>query len=275
MEQTRDRTRVSLTYDGHPSEGVVEAVAWVRGVEPTTLTPLQEVVDVDALNALFDSEKAESPSVTFEYEDCEVRIHDDGTLIVSAPAQSLRGALEQATNVLVLTPSEVDDEACNEVFSATPSTQPPVLGVTFDPPGTDRLEAWDFEEPQPAEISLITVGDFTRSSTSSPSASTRPRERIQVTTVADASDLATLGTKINDQLSAWDASDEQPVVCFHSITALLEETDLNHAFRFVHILTRRFAAAGAISHFHMNPHAHDDETINTLRPLFDVVLELD
>jgi len=102
-----------------------------------------------------------------------------------------------------------------------------------------------------------------------------PPERLEVDAVLDPADLTTLGIRISEQLSEWGSTDEQPVVCFHSLTELLEATDLNRAFRFLHLLTRRLSLAGAIAHFHLDPETCDEKTIETLRPLFDAVLEVD
>jgi len=120
----------------------------------------------------------------------------------------------------------------------------------------------------PAHISLINVGDFARSSASQPSKRALPPERLEVDAVLDPADLTTLGIRISEQLSEWGSTDEQPVVCFHSLTELLEATDLNRAFRFLHLLTRRLSLAGAIAHFHLDPETCDEKTIETLRPLF-------
>jgi len=42
-----------------------------------------------------------------------------------------------------------------------------------------------------------------------------------------------------------------------------EATDLNRAFRFLHLLTRRLSLAGAIAHFHLDPETCDEKTIET------------
>jgi hypothetical protein len=147
--------------------------------------------------------------------------------------------------------------------------------VTFESTGDDRLETWGFDGDAPAQISIITVGDFPRSAAGRGSGRKRPSEQIRADTVADPEDLTTLGRRISDQLSEWDLADEQPVVCFRSLTALLETTDLECVFRFLHILIGRLSSAGSIAHFHLDPRAHDDETVDTLQPLFDAVLDVD
>jgi hypothetical protein len=267
----------SFNYGDSPSTGVIRAVAWFKGVEPTALTPLQDVIDVDALNALFDKPEETDLSVSFEYDECVVEVTNDGTITIRGASDAGSRELDQETNVLFLAPSSShsEEEGCDDLLSAVPTSRANVLGVTYESQGTNRLNAWEFEEETPARISLINVGDFTRSSASRPSKNALPPERIEVNTVLDPSDLTTLGIRISEQLSEWESTDEQPVVCFHSLTDLLEATELNRAFRFLHLLTRRLSSAGAIAHFHLDPEAYDEKTVETLRPLFDAVLEID
>jgi len=92
-----------------------------------------------------------------------------------------------------------------------------LLGVTYESPGTNRLNIWN-RGRDPAHISLINVGDFARSSASQPSKRALPPERLEVDAVLDPADLTTLGIRISEQLSEWGSTDEQPVVCFHSLT---------------------------------------------------------
>jgi hypothetical protein len=277
MEPNNETTSQSFRYEGTPSEGVIEAVGWVNGVEPTMLTPLQEVIDADALDALFGLPKRGNLSVSFEYEDCEVEVKSDGTITVREVTRPIREELGRAANVLLLTPFDgsYDDETCTGLLSTVPYNRANVLGVTFDPRGTDRLDAWEFEGEVPAQVSIITVGDFTRSSASRPVEDSSPPERVQIDTVANPDDLTTLGLRIGEQLSEWETAGGQSIVCFHSLTDLLENTELNQVFQFLHVLMGRLSSAGAISHFHLDSRTSDDRTVNTLRPLFDAVLEVD
>jgi hypothetical protein len=89
--------------------------------------------------------------------------------------------------------------------------------------------------------------------------------------VSDPGDLASLGEAIGEQLSRWADRDARPVVCFQSLTALLDRVDLRRLFRFLYTLGHRLKAAGAVSHFHLDP-AVDDRTIHTLLPVFDTVV---
>lgn len=68
-------------------------------------------------------------------------------------------------------------------------------------------------------------------------------------------------------------SDGSTTACFDSITALLQYVDGETAFRFLHALGAAFDDADVAAHYHLNPGAHDEETLRTLEPLFDVVWE--
>lgn len=135
---------------------------------------------------------------------------------------------------------------------------------------------WDGQSgDQPANVGLITVGDFPRSaSTQSPSGDVTP-DHLQMDTVPDPSDLSKLGVRISERLSAWEDNENQTVMCFQSLTNLLEHVDFHTVFRFLHILTGRITSSGAVAHYHLDVDAHDKETIATLRPLFDTVIEVD
>ena len=277
MEANSEHPSLSFRYDERPSAAVINAVAWCNGTDPTTLTPLQEVLDADALDALMDAPEEAAVSITFDYEGCTVQVTGDGTLTIRGSPHLMQVEPGHATTVLLLSPlgSSHDATACNELLSPLPSTPTHVPGVTFESTNDDRLETWEFDGDAPAQISIITVRDVPRSAAGRGSGRKRPTEQIRVDTVADPEDLTTLGRRISDQLSEWDLADEQPVVCFRSLTALLETTDLECVFRFLHILIGRLSSAGSIAHFHLDPRAHDDETVHTLRPLFDAVLDVD
>jgi len=85
----------SFNYGDRPSTGVIRAVAWFKGVEPTALTPLQGVIDVDALNALFDKPEETEISVSFEYDECVVEVTNDGTITIRGASDAGSRELDQ------------------------------------------------------------------------------------------------------------------------------------------------------------------------------------
>lgn len=62
-------------------------------------------------------------------------------------------------------------------------------------------------------------------------------------------------------------------MCFHSITALLQYADLSCVFRFLHVLTRHVDTVDGVAHYHIDPTAHDAQTLATIETLFDTVIE--
>lgn len=60
-----------------------------------------------------------------------------------------------------------------------------------------------------------------------------------------------------------------------SLTTLLQHVDLRRSFRFLQAMTTRLAEPDATVHYHLDPAAHDAKTINTLKQLFDAVVEVD
>lgn len=59
------------------SEAVIQAIAEETGSDPTEFRPLGEVIDPDALDALF---LDTSGSVSFRYEGMEVTVRSNGTV---------------------------------------------------------------------------------------------------------------------------------------------------------------------------------------------------
>ncbi len=64
-------------------------------------------------------------------------------------------------------------------------------------------------------------------------------------------------------------------VALDSLSPLLIYSDLQTVFRFLHVLTSRIEDADAVGIHTIGSTAHDAETINTLKQLFDGVVELE
>jgi hypothetical protein len=84
-----------------------------------------------------------------------------------------------------------------------------------------------------------------------------------------------LGIKLSQCLSAWEGDANRTTVRFDSLTTLLQFAELKRVFRFVHVLLGRIDSANAVGYFHLDPAAHGDQTLATLRGLFDAVYELE
>jgi hypothetical protein len=84
-----DRHVVEFDVDGErsTSEVVVYTVAEVSDEEPTSLRPLGEIIDPDALDTIFERPPAKEPGgthISFEYEGYEVTVFGHGRLTLSS-----------------------------------------------------------------------------------------------------------------------------------------------------------------------------------------------
>ncbi|ELZ00927.1 hypothetical protein C482_08703 [Natrialba chahannaoensis JCM 10990] len=61
-------------------------------------------------------------------------------------------------------------------------------------------------------------------------------------------------------------------VMLHSISTLLMYSDLETVFRFLHVFTGRIQSADGLGIFLIDSAAHDEQTVNTLKQLFDGVV---
>lgn len=64
-------------------------------------------------------------------------------------------------------------------------------------------------------------------------------------------------------------------VLLYSVSTLLMYSDLQTVFRFLHVFTGRIQSADALGVYVIDSTAHDDQTMNTLKQLFDGVIELE
>ena len=64
-------------------------------------------------------------------------------------------------------------------------------------------------------------------------------------------------------------------ILLHSVSTLLMYSNLQTVFRFLHVFTGRVQSADALGIYVIDSTAHDDQTMNTLKQLFDGVIEVE
>jgi hypothetical protein len=195
----------------------------------------------------------------------------------SSPPNTIAPQLPERANVLLLTStlSSADNEACIDLLTVTEPERENVLSITFTQSADDRLSLWQsYVDDLPAQAGIVTVDVMTRSAASDTVSPSQPIPTpIAVESVSDPSDLTGFAIEISKFLSTWEGVPNQTVVCFHSLTQLLQYADLQRVFRFLHVLTGRLESAGAVAHFHLDPQTHDEQTLGALSQLFDVIVE--
>jgi hypothetical protein len=156
------------------------------------------------------------------------------------------------------------------------------LSVLFTQSTDEHLDAWErIAGTYPTRTHVANVVADERSSADatvgSETSAQESDERVDYTVdhVGSPQNLTRLGVRITDCLDEWaeTAPDRQVAVCFQSVSTLLQYVEVPQAFKFLNVVTERCRATDAIAHYHLDPHAHDESTIETLVDLFDVVVE--
>lgn len=181
-----------------------------------------------------------------------------------------------ATNVLLLAPdgTPADADACLDLLLDTDDESRNVLSLGYSPPHRAARAVRRAGGP-PGDTTFVCIGERTRSAASAPSAADSIPGGATLQVVPDPTDLARIGVIVNECLEEWAGDDARIVICYHSLTDLLERVDLQTAFRFLHVLTGRIGVADARAHFHLDPAEHDEQTVGTLSLLFDDVVRVE
>lgn len=201
---------------------------------------------------------------------------------VARTASSLVEELAGAHNVLLLAPplGESDADACGSLLSGGLSHGQNVLSVTFNQSPDARIEQWRATggPMDPANLGFIVVGEGVRSAAvAGPFAGGPGPEDLGpiVKSVSSPADLTGLGIELGNFFEHWTGDGNEIRLCFHTLTTFLQYADLRTVYRFIHVLTGRVRSAGGVAHYHLDPAAHDQRTVNTLLALFDAVIERD
>lgn len=192
---------------------------------------------------------------------------------MSPASHSINNYVRRSSSVLLLAPSHEppDDSACTDLLTRSPPAETNVLSVTLSASPAERLSVWqreaDCELPARATI-LDARREMTKARLPASEAAS-----ISVRGVRENADLYDIGLAIASQLGAWENADETTVVCLHSVTALLAAYDTEGVISLITALNDLCERLGVIAHHHVDPAEHDEETLTTLRPLYDAVIE--
>lgn len=102
-----------------------------------------------------------------------------------------------------------------------------------------------------------------------------PFDSEMVEYVSSPADLTGIGIGVSEQLRRTAEADYRRTrVGFYSLSTLLMYAELETVFRFLHVLTGRIESIEGLGMFAIDPTTHDRSTINTLKQLYDGVIEL-
>lgn len=165
-----------------------------------------------------------------------------------------------------------ETDTCQPFFSMDPLTEQNVLLISLSHSAEDRRQAFlAGADGKPANMAMISSSDEDRQRQSGRHGGS-PSSGTAVQVVDDPGDLTRLGITISNELSSWQDNHNQTLVCFDSVSILLQYAELQRVFRFIHVLQGRLGNIGARTHYHLNPEAHDSQTEATMQSLFDGVI---
>lgn len=194
------------------------------------------------------------------------------------------------SNVLVQAPPRHDGAAtaCATLSLLADETEQGLVGVINDlTPDEWVAEVRESLGTLPARVGVVAVGERHRSaaatgSTGGPSATATLEERsgesvVAVRTVATPAQLTKLGVRITECLDEVTADPEvsATALCVRSLTPFLQSADTRSVFRFLSVLTGYVATRDVLAHYHLDPEAHDEQTVAQLTVLFDAVVTFD
>ena len=183
--------------------------------------------------------------------------------------ESLGASIDPGSNILVTgAPLTGKRELALDVLAEGTRGGEGVIMVTTKDSGERLLDRFgrrvDYEGKPVAVVDTVTrqhgVGDA-------------PDENIEYT--SSPVDLTGIGIKFSEFLERFykERGIERNRVLVHSLTTLLMYTDLQTVFRFLHVFTGRVQSVGGLGLYCIDSTAHDDQTMNTLKQLFDGLVE--
>jgi KaiC/GvpD/RAD55 family RecA-like ATPase len=101
-------------------------------------------------------------------------------------------------------------------------------------------------------------------------------ERNRVKYASSPVDMTGIGIQLSEFLQAFyqDRNITHNRVMLHSVTTLLMYSDLQTVFRFLHVFTGRVQSVDGLGLYCIDETAHEQQTLNTLKQLFDGVVEM-
>jgi len=172
-------------------------------------------------------------------------------------------ALSGAAAVLVRVPGLHDrrEGLCATLSLAGNPTG--TVAVTYRGTAEEWLTRMEGHRAAPDAIRVVTVG-------AAVGGADIPGPTIR--RVENPDDLTGVEITIDEQLTAL--PDGHAALCFDSLTALLQYADVEEAYRLLHPLVERLHADRVVGHFHVDPAAHEPETLATLAGVFDAEVTL-
>jgi hypothetical protein len=186
-----------------------------------------------------------------------------------------KGAVESAATLLVAR----DGGDVGRLIAGPDATE--VLVVSGNRTVRSIVSDWRASHGSlPAAFGLITFAEFDRSAADpeataagGPTRRSLPGHDIRLTAMSDPADLQRLGTAVMLYLDDWADTDLETVVYVDALSPFVDASDVESTFQLLHLLTQTITQRDARLIVRADPSTLDEQTLNTLRPLFDTVVD--
>lgn len=170
-----------------------------------------------------------------------------------------------STALLLASPMDDGGEAvCVDHLTAGEEPPDRVLSVVFTGRPDQRVRSWErHAEALPETFVVLSTQQ-----------SGRTPEDAEVERLDRPGDLTDIGVAITEHVADW-PRDGRGAFCLDSVTAQLQYVDSKQVYQFLNTLRGHLDDRGVVGHVHMNPAAHDQETVDTFKTLFEAVVEVD
>ena len=180
---------------------------------------------------------------------------------------------QQESTLLILGPHR--KEAGNEICSTllfTSTNENAVITVDLTPKGRHRFspesQAWE----STCDLDIITPHQQVYSSLSTEQQNSS--SNVAIHSIASPGDLTQLGVVLSDRIDSHEELGDETYLCFDSITTLLQYSQPKRVYQFLNNLVGMVVSSEITAHFHLDPLAHDEQVVRSLRGIFDDVLEI-
>lgn len=189
-------------------------------------------------------------------------------------------AAGDASSIFFLEPAFTprSDGWCAKLLSSHPSQDATIIFITVTQSADDRLEAWQshVDVELPSRVGFIDLKSSSQTTKGhSLAAADRISSEVRIERVNNPGNLTKIGVILSTYLTEWAHEGDRIILCFDSLTALLQFTELEPIYRFIREVSNILQNFDALAHYHLDPDAHDEQVVNRLMALFDAVVEPD
>jgi KaiC/GvpD/RAD55 family RecA-like ATPase len=182
------------------------------------------------------------------------------------------GGIKKGSNIMLIGPAMSQKEVIlyNIMYHGTAVNENAVITITTHESAAHIIE-WFKENKLVLPMSRIGIIDCI---TKSMGGTISETENIK--TASSPVDLTGIGVRISQFFEDFLIKKNIPKLQLHinSLSAILMYSNIQTVFRFMHVFTGRIKEAGALGIFVMDSDMHDEQTITTLKQLFDGIVEI-